>query len=354
MHKPAPLLEASARRVLLVRLRSIGDTVLMTPCLAALKRWQPALEIDVLTEALSAPVLERHPHVNQLFILPSGGTQREKLASRIGTVSQLRARRYDAVFNLHGGTTATFITRLAGARLSVGYQANQYARLLTARAPAPELVWQKAEIHCVEQQLALLKWVGVPVEPPPPLSLTVNPDADARVATLLAEAGLGGSFAVVHPAAAFPSKQWEAARFARVIDHVWSRYRLPAVVVTAPQERAVASAVSAAARTDTYTFTDLGLAELMALIARASLFVGNDSGPAHIAAAFAKPLVVIFGSSNARVWHPWALAPYRLLRTEMVCAPCPGYTCSEYPEPECIKRITTDEAIAAVDELMTI
>src|SRR5687768_10839597 len=99
MNNSAPLLTRAARRVLLVRLRSIGDTVLMTPCLAALKSWHAELEIDVLIESLSAPILESHPQVNRLFILPTARKQREKIATRIKTVRQLRARHYDAVFN---------------------------------------------------------------------------------------------------------------------------------------------------------------------------------------------------------------------------------------------------------------
>ncbi len=74
--------------------------------------------------------------------------------------------------------------------------------------------------------------------------------------------------------------------------------------------------------------------------------------PAHIAAAFKKPLVVIFGSSNSKVWHPWSEVPYKLIRTNLSCIPCPGYTCSEFPEPECIKQITVKEVISALDELL--
>ncbi|MEW6735191.1 MAG: glycosyltransferase family 9 protein [Acidobacteriota bacterium] len=341
------------RRILLVRLRSIGDTVLMTPCLTALKAWQPAVEIDVLVESLSAPVLRAHPQVTRLFVLSSATTQLAKLTSRLQIIKELRARHYDIAFNLHGGTTATFLTRAAGARVTVGYAANPYASLLSWRAPNPQTIWQKQHIHCVEQQLALLKWAGVPISLPPQLSLAVEPSADQSIINRLAEKSIGPAFAVVHPAAAFPSKQWEAARFARAIEHLYEQHQLPAIVVVAAHEAAIGEAVVSQTRCPVTSFQDLDLSQLMALIARASLFLGNDSGPAHIATAFGKPVVVIYGSSNAQVWHPWSKVAYRLLRAELPCAPCPGYTCREFPEPECIKRVYVNEVITALDQLIT-
>jgi predicted lipopolysaccharide heptosyltransferase III len=352
MNPSAPARDEGVRRVLLVRLRSIGDTVLMTPCLTALKSWRPDIEIDVLVESLSAPVLQAHPQVNRLFVLPAVHGPAAKLQVRLKIISELRARRYDMAFNLHGGTTGTFFTRLVGARRSVGYAANQYSRLLSIRAPGPETVWQKQQIHCVEQQLALLKWAGVPLSLPIPLSLAVEPTAAQAIDRRLASAGLDSNFVVVHPSAAFDSKQWEAERFARIIDYLQERYGLQIAVVVAPNETATADAVLNATRTGVCCFTDLDLSELMALISRSTIFLGNDSGPAHIAAGFGKPVAVIFGSSNPQVWHPWSSAPYRLLRAPMPCAPCPGYTCSEFPEPECIKRVSVDEVIAALDELI--
>src|SRR6201988_4101746 len=108
------------RRVLIVRLRSIGDTVLATPSLTALKRFVPNAEIDILVEDWVAPVLTEHPDVNRVLTL-----EREGLAGRARMAREIRARRYDVVYNLHGGTTATFLTRATGARHRVGFQTYQ-------------------------------------------------------------------------------------------------------------------------------------------------------------------------------------------------------------------------------------
>lgn len=349
------ILPDQVKRVLLVRLRSIGDTVLLTPCLSALKAWQPNIEIDVLVEPLSAPILSAHPLVSHLWVMANPAGQFARLRARMQMLHTLRARDYDLAFNLHGGTTATFITRLARATTTVGYAANRYSNLLKIQAPKPELIWQKQRIHCVEQQLGLLKWCGISVPEVPALSLSVAPSVRDQLDERLKSLGIGPRYVVIHPSAAFASKQWEAARFAQIIEYLQQRYALPVVIAVAPHEKAVAAAVQSQLKQSfrpVITLSDLNLAELMALISKATLFIGNDSGPAHIAAAFQIPLAVIFGSSNSTIWHPWTKTPYRLLRADLPCIPCPGYTCSEYPAPECIKRIGVDMVMTALDELM--
>ncbi|HEX8352794.1 MAG TPA: glycosyltransferase family 9 protein, partial [Pyrinomonadaceae bacterium] len=99
-------------------------------------------------------------------------------------------------------------------------------------------------------------------------------------------------------------------------------------------------------------FTDLSLPELTALAARASLFVGNDSGVAHVAAAAGAPQVVVFGSSNVAHWRPWTRGAAEVVREEMACAPCAGYTCAEFGAPECIRRVPAARVVEAVDRVL--
>src|SRR6185295_4717304 len=125
---------SEVRRVLFVRLRSIGDTVLSTPSLFALKRFLPDVQVDILVEDWVAPVLANHPHLSNVIALERGG-----LRARARTARELRTANYDVVYNLHGGTTATFLTRATGARHRVGYKTYQYAQLHNHQAPSPLL-----------------------------------------------------------------------------------------------------------------------------------------------------------------------------------------------------------------------
>jgi heptosyltransferase-3 len=326
----------AVRRVLLIRLRSIGDTVLMTPCLSAIKSFRPDIEITALSEPLSAPLLEDHPLVDNLIVVAPD------LASRARAIARLRGRGLDVAFNMHGGSTASIIAALSGARHTIGYGDYGLSWLLRARAPSPHLILGRAGMHSVEQQLALLSWAGVPAPTEARLSLAATPEAEARVSERLDEMGLTrgeAGFALVAPAAAFESKRWPAEGFAAVVDYLNEMWGLKSVIIAGPGQGPIAEQVAAASRSGAAVLTRLSLKELVALTALARLFVGNDSGPMHIAAALSRPLVVVFGSSDEAVWHPWTDSPYRVVRAGPRGAAVPSWPAS-------------DEVMAATGEVL--
>lgn len=333
------------QRVLVVRLRSIGDTVLATPALRALRRFLPNAEIDILLEDWVAPVLEGFTDVNRIITVERGN-----VASRARVARELRGMRYDVAFNLHGGTTATILTRATGARHRVGYRSYRYSRLHNHSAPPSNELWGKPVTHSVEQQLALLGWTGVPVTDLPQTRLAVTDKAARSIEAKLRAEGLSENepFALFHPAAAFETKQWAPENFARIAEELRKR-GLKVVAVAAPAEAETIRALREHSAAPVAAFTDLSLPEVTALAARASLFVGNDSGIAHIASAVETPSVVIFGSSNVGHWRPWANPLSEVVREELPCQPCPGYTCVEFDHPECIRRISVERVWQAVE-----
>jgi len=351
---PLPLAPArwdwgGVRRVLVVRLRSIGDTALSTPSLYALRRFLPDAQIDLLLEDWVAPLLDGNPDASRILTV-----RRDSMTSRLALVRRLRAAHYDVAFNLHGGSTAALLTRASGARRRVGYASYRFSRLHNYAAPPATDLWRQAKTHSVEQQLGLLGWTGVPVTDRPPTRLFVTDEAAARVARRLDAAGIGASqpFALFHPAAAFDSKRWDARNFARVADYLDAR-GFAVVAVAAPGETDVVGAFAESAqKARVVSFNDLSLPEVTALAARARLFVGNDSGIAHIAAAVRTPSVVVFGSSNVAHWRPWTDAPAEVVREEMPCAPCAGYTCGEFAEAQCIRRVSVERVNAAVERVL--
>jgi predicted lipopolysaccharide heptosyltransferase III len=349
---PQPLAPArwdwdAVRRVLLVRLRSIGDTVLATPSLFALKRFLPHAQVDILVEDWVAPLLTNHPQVDNVIELERGG-----FVARTRLARELRAERYDVVYNLHGGTTATFLTRATGARHRVGYKTYQYAKLHTALAPSALLLWGQQKTHSVEQQLGLLGWTGVPVTDRPRTQLGISPDAVSAVNQRLAEAGLAEHrIALIHPAAAFETKRWAVENFARVAEFVADRGFAP-VAIAARHESQIVEDLQGEAAVQIASF-DLSLPEVTALAARSQLFVGNDSGIAHIAAAVGTPSVVVFGSSNVAHWRPWNRAAAEVVFEQMPCQPCHGYFCEKFPQPECILRVPAPRVLAAIERCLS-
>ncbi|HEU4389445.1 MAG TPA: glycosyltransferase family 9 protein [Blastocatellia bacterium] len=300
---------SAVNRVLFVRLRSIGDTVLLTPSLRVLKQFKPGIEISVVSEPYSAPLLENHPLVDRLL------TVAPNTSSRIKLVISCRRARFDVAFNVHGGPTSNLITAFSGAKRTVGYGDYRYASLLKLRANAPDKILGRPDVHSVEQQMALMNWTGVPwPEQPPALHVEVSDEARAMITSRLAAAGLESTgFAIVAPAAAAESKRWPADRFADVVEHLGSYWRMRSVVIAGPGQERVAEDVAAASTPAPAVITGISLKELVALTSLASLFVGNDSGPMHIAAALGRPIVAVFGSSSPTVWHPWTESPYRVL-----------------------------------------
>lgn len=336
------------RSVLVVRLRSIGDTVLSTPSLIALRRFLPETRIDILLEDWVAPVLDGLTCVDNVIRV-----ERKNLASRIQIAKQLRATNYDVGYNFHGGSTATFLLRASGAKHRIGYANYRYSSLHNHLSPPSSILWGSEKTHSVEQQLALVGWTGVPVSDRPETRLAVTPDASAQIDARLRAAGLVGSkqFAFIHPSAAFDTKRWAAEKFARVAEALGA-LGITAVAVARHDDAQDTNELQLNSAVPVIAFTDLSLPLVTALAARARLFVGNDSGIAHIAAAVGCPSVVIFGSSNVAHWRPWASAPAEVVREDMPCAPCPGYTCEEFGTPECIKRVPVERVLAAIERVL--
>jgi predicted lipopolysaccharide heptosyltransferase III len=342
---------AGVGKVLVVRLRSIGDTVLTTPALLALRRFLPQTQIDILLEDWVAPVLAGSDLIDRVITIP-----RDSKTARARVARELRAAHYDVVYNLHGGTTATLLTRATGARHRVGFQHYQYARLHNHLAPSSQEIWQRPILHSVEQQLALIGWTGVPVTDRPPTKLAVTETAQASVAEKIRSSGFAGfdkgdPFAVIHPAAAFATKRWATVKFARVVEQLAER-GLASIAIVQPNERDIVEGLTSESSAPMCSLTKLSLPEVTALTSRARLFVGNDSGIAHIAAAAGAPSVVIFGSSNVAHWRPWTTEANEVVREEFPCQPCHGYFCAEFEKPECILQIPVERVVGAIDRLL--
>ncbi len=337
----------SVKRILVVKLRSIGDTVLSTPSLIALRRFLPAAQIDILLEDWVAPLLEGHDEVDSVISVGKGSSDRLKVAF------ELRRRKYDVAFNLHGGTTATFFTAASRATHRVGYADYQYSFLYNHLLSSSSDFWQTELTHSAEQQLALLGFVGIPVEDRPKSRLTVSDTAAAQVRI----ACVGGwyddsNFAMLHPSSAFATKQWPTANFARTAEFLADR-GLHTVAVASKSERQVLDDLISASTVPITTFDDLTLPQITALASKARLFVGNDSGIAHIAAAVNTPSVVIFGSSNRNHWRPWTDAPNEIVYEEFACQPCPGYECKEFGDARCIGNVRPSAVFTALDRILS-
>jgi lipopolysaccharide heptosyltransferase II len=333
----------NVRKVLVVRLRSIGDTVLSTPSLIALRRFLPDAQIDILLEDWVAPILDGFEAVDNVLTVSKDTKDRIKLARKI------RQEKYDVAFNLHGGTTATFFVRAGRAKHRVGYKNYQYSFLYNHLLSSASDFWQREQTHSAEQQLALLGFVGVPVEDKPKTHLNVTENALKTIKSKIKNRK--SKIALFHPVAAFDTKQWATENFARVAGFLGEK-DFQTIAVSTPREREVLNKLEKLSKIPILTFDDLTLPEITALASQAKLFVGNDSGIAHIAAAVQTPSVVIFGSSNRNHWRPWTNAPHKIVYEKFPCQPCAGYFCKEFDQPKCILSVKTENVIEAIEKVL--
>ena len=347
-------------RILVVRLRSIGDIVLLTPALRLLKEWRHSFRVSVVVDARFRELLEGNPDVDEVISLGDGSGWREA-AERWRLVREIRRRGFALCINLHGGPTSTFLTRFSGASVKVGFHHYRSRSVYDILVPDAKTILNQPSLHTAELQACAFFWLGLLRREIPRARLFFTPHhaewwQQVRQHLLLPQAG----YAILHPTALYTTKQWPVGEFARLGAWLEREYRIKTVYSCGPHEAQVLDAVErtaeAAGVRSIRRLEGASLGQFAAALAGASLFVGNDSGPAHMAAALGRPSVVIFGSSSSQIWGPWPRQdpdrPTRLVQNFYDCNPCPGDRCYRFNQPECILSVSFDQVRAAVEMVL--
>jgi len=344
-------------RILIVRLRSIGDIVLLTPALRLLKEWRPDLRISVMVESRFRDLLLGNPAVEEILI-PWEGTGVSNLVSRLAVIRELRTRGFALCVNLHGGPSSRLFARWSGAPSRVGFAHYRGAGLYNILIPDAKILLNQSSVHTAEHQAAAFFHLGLPRKEIPRAQIFSGAQQAAWWQAKRAALGLsaGQSYAIVHSTALYKTKEWSREGFARLGEYLESKSGIAAIYSCGPGEAPVLDAVEKAAGRPLRRLENESLAQFAAALAGARLFVGNDSGPAHMAAALARPLVVIFGSSSSPIWGPWPLHDSswaaRVVQNPFDCNPCPGDHCYKFARPECIFSVTYNQVREAVDEVL--
>src|SRR5262245_313341 len=341
-------------RVLFIRLRNLGEAVLDTANLRALKRWRPDLQITTLVEELYADLFAADPEIDAMPLVRRADDKRSSIRSRLRVIKEIRARKFAAVVNLHGGPTSASLTLTSGAKDRAGSRHFRNSYVYNLRIPDAEEILGRGGLHTVEYQFGQFKWLGLPGEEPMPTRLQVSPQMCVRARQSLRDAGVDPErpYAVLAPTSEFYTKRWLPDRYAALAE--WLLAGGVQIVMTgaptAEQRRQLAE-VKEAMNRPVASLSSLSIGELVALIAGGRLLVGNDSGPAHIASAVNTPLVVLFGPASSVRWRPWN-AGAELVQNYFPCNPCAMYKCEAFDEPECIRSISVDQVIKRVEKIL--
>jgi ADP-heptose:LPS heptosyltransferase len=339
-------------RILVIRLRSIGDIVLLTPALHLLKAWRPDLVTSVLVEPHFRELLEGNPDVDEIL---SPGEGPIKAVARLSAARALRRKEFAVCFNLHGGPTSRFLTRMCGARIKVGFEHFRSPQHYQILVPDARLILNQPTLHTAEHQACAFFYLGLPRQEIPRARIFVSAEHNAWWKHRRASLGLapGEQYVLIHPTALYATKQWAAENFAQLAGALERERGLKPVFSCGPGEGAILDAIQNASRSPLPRLESGGLGQFAAALNEARLFVGNDSGPAHMAAALSRPLVVIFGSSSSAIWGPWprktSNPPARVVQNFYECNPCPGDRCYRFQRPECILSVSLGQVKSAVE-----
>jgi lipopolysaccharide heptosyltransferase II len=341
-------------KILLVRLREIGDVVFTTPAIHALRSHVPHARLTYLVEPSAEPVVRHNPHIDELLAVPRGRGTAGFLAD-LALGRRLRKRRFDVAIDFHGGPRASLLTWLSGAHRRIGYEVVGRAWMYTDRVPRPRELRRR---HSVENQWDLLAPLGIaaPDASAYPVEMPVDPETRREVERRLASVGItpDDQVVVMHVSAGNPFRRWPLDSFtavARALAAHDSRRRV--IVTSGPSERDAAAQVIAAS--GAVACGEFSLIELRALVDRASLYIGGDSGPLHIAATSRVPIVGLYGPTLPERSAPWRdprLATISIDVGELPCRPCEQRVCAP-GDFRCLLGIAPERVIDAAERLLT-
>ena len=291
-------------RILIVKLGSIGDIAHTLPALAAMRRALPRAEISWVVEKRSAEILRDNPFLKSLIEVDTKALRRwpssgETLQAPRQQLRRLRASSFDSALDFQGLLKSAAIARFSRASRVYGFARPNL------REPASRLLLSKAvrvplKTHVIVKNLTLAAEalnISVPRTPDEfefPIGIRREHEVEAEVAADWTY----GRYAILNPGGGWPTKLWSAERFAALADRLWTEFGLHSIVTYGPGEQALAERISGASRSGRVRASDLSLKGFYALSRRASLYVGGDTGPTHLAIAARAPVVGLFGPTE--------------------------------------------------------
>ena len=335
---------AANARVLLVRLSAIGDCLLTLPMACAIKAQHPHSHITWVVERAAASLLEGHAAIDRLIVLPK---RWYKSPVEVWKLRQtLRESSFDVAFDPQSLTKSAAIAWLSGTRRRYGL-ARPYGREL-ALWLTPNLIEPTLE-HVVERQLEMLHAVGIRW-PQVKFDLPINEAARASVANWLDASPCSNGFVCINPGATWRSKLWEMDRFGRTAAQLGARHGVPSLVVWgSPEEREWAEQIARCSEGHATIAPRTTLVELAAVMRRAALYLGSDTGPMHLAAAVDTPCVALYGATRPENSGPYgsqhiALQSYYQVGTSRE---------RRAADNDAMRAITTEMVVEACQRVLT-
>jgi heptosyltransferase-3 len=322
------------KSILLIQLRQVGDVLLTTPALRAIRRHFPGARVDFLTETMAARVLEGNTNIDTLIVRK----RNQGLAEELRMLGDLRRRKYDLVLDFLGNPRSAIISLLTGApeRIGFDFRFRQYLYTTRVKRTGPQR-------YTAIKKFDLLRPLGITVVETAPDIFVEERDFEP-VLRFLGGPGAPGPapMVTISPVSRKRYKIWPKHRFAELGKMLSEKAGAKVVVLWGPGERKYAEEVAGAMGPGVVLSPDLNLKELCALYFFTTLHAGNDNGHMHIAAACGVPTVTVFGPTDPCNWNPPG-ERHVAVRSKPDCAECDMGTCEDIKCLEMIEAGTVFE-----------
>jgi heptosyltransferase III len=330
--------------ILLIQLKRIGDLILTTPAIAALRDKFPDASISLVVSAAVKELLPAITGVDKVFEV------RGKTDDALDWIA-LSLGKYDYCLDFTRNDRSSFLTFLSGARKRITSDHPKLRTKLRARSYNKFVEAPVGFLHTIDYHLALLKPLGIE-NASRTIRLELPDETLAKANQLLHSAGIRSDFVCFHPGSARTEKFWDASRWAKAIDHCARETGIACVLTggRSSMEQAQISAIKAAAKSKPIDLSGkTNLLTLAALVRKARLLVTVDSAPMHFAAAWDTPQVVLFGPTNPFHWHPLTGSAVILLGETAV--PVTEFKPKQRAVP--MNQISTEAVIDAMESLLS-
>lgn len=356
-HSMKPALSSCPENVLLIQLGDIGDVVLTTPTIRAVKETYPNARVSILVFKPYGSLLVADPNLYEVveFVKFRGSFYR-RLRESVAFARRLRQKHYDLVIDLRTSDRGAILSFLTGAEARIAYRGgkNPFWREILFTNILRDMKVALPPVHPgADQSLRVVREIGIDTADSTP-KLYLSPNDQLRANALLAEASVspGTKFVTINPFSRWKYKEWDNTKWGKVIDRLWEAHRIPSVLIGAQDEAAACQQIVAGREGHAINLagkTTLG--ELAAVISLSSLHLGVDSAAPHIAAALETPTVTIHGPSDWRAWRN-VDDIHKIVTPKMECVPCNMTGCDGSGKSRCLDELAAEPVACAALQLL--
>ena len=324
-------------RILVTRLRYLGDVIMTTPAVAALKSRYPEARIDYLTEDPYGPVLRGNPHIDE--VLTTGGMF-------FGTVAKIWKRRYTAAVDLFYNPRSAWLLYLARIPVRLGGSRRWRKRLYTHTFTVPGHIKSAVSHH-----LHPLRILGVKEKMSLPHVYIDDREREKGRRFLEESAGWSNGTVALHCGGTWQAKRWSPGNFAALADMIRDRMGKSPLLVTGPGEEEIVNAVMEQSKFDLLALPVMPIRSLASVLIHCDAVVANDGGVMHLSVALGRPTVGVFGPTEPDIWFPYeGEGPFTVATLDEECAPCHRHECDD---PKCLDRMRPDFVFDKMEGLLT-